>query len=68
MTETRYCSGCELDKPLQQFQVTRENRDGTTWVKTRRWCLACCNALFERQRTSNERLRVLARSLEESKP
>ncbi len=49
VTEMRYCSGCQQDKPLQQFQVNKENRDGTTWVKTRKWCHACCNALFEKQ-------------------
>ncbi len=52
VTEMRYCSGCQQDKPLQQFQVNKENRDGTTWVKTRKWCHACCNALFERQRAA----------------
>ncbi len=50
--ETRHCSGCGQDKPLQQFQVNKENRDGTTWVKTRKWCHACCNALFERQKAA----------------
>ena len=34
---------------MQQFQVNEENRDGTTWVRTRKWCHACCNALFEKQ-------------------
>ncbi len=48
-TETRYCSGCGQDKPLQQFQVNEKNRDGTTWVRTRTWCHACCRALFEKQ-------------------
>lgn len=47
--ETRYCSGCQQDKPLQQFQVNEENRDGSTWTRTRKWCHACCNALSERQ-------------------
>ena len=62
VTEMRYCSGCQQDKPLQQFQVNKENRDGTTWVKTRKWCHACCNALFERQATHRERLVALAES------
>ena len=62
VTEMRYCSGCQQDKPLQQFQVNKENRDGTTWVKTRKWCHACCNALFERQAAHRERLVALAES------
>ena len=53
VTETRHCSGCGQDKPLQQFQVNKEYQDGTTWVKTRKWCHACCNALFEKQRKSD---------------
>ncbi len=52
VAETRRCSGCGLDKPLQQFQVNVENRDGTTWVRTRKWCHACCRALFEKQDTA----------------
>ena len=51
-TETRHCSGCGQDKPLQQFQVTATNRDGTTWVRTRKWCLACCNKLAEKQKAA----------------
>ncbi len=53
-TETRHCSGCGLDKPLQQFQVIKENRDGTTWVKTRNWCLACCHELERKQQESDQ--------------
>ncbi len=49
VTETHHCSGCGQDKPLQQFQVNEENRDGTTWVRTRKWCHACCRALAETQ-------------------
>ncbi len=37
---------------MQQFQVNEENRDGTTWVRTRKWCHACCGALAERQAAS----------------
>lgn len=62
MDETRYCSGCQQDKPLQQFQVNKENRDGTTWVKTRKWCHACCNAPFERQAAAGKRVALLAES------
>lgn len=54
-TETRHCSGCGQEKPLEQFQVTKQNRDGTTWVKTRKWCLACCEALFARQKAADAR-------------
>ena len=54
-TEAKYCSGCGKEKPLEQFQVTKQNRDGTTWVKTRTWCLACCEALFTRQKAADAR-------------
>ncbi len=53
MADTRHCNGCGQDKPLQQFQVNMENRDGTTWVRTRKWCHACCNALAKKQAASN---------------
>ena len=51
--ETRHCSGCGLDKSLQQFQVIKENPDGTTWVKTRKWCLACCRELERKQQEAD---------------
>ena len=50
--ETRHCSGCEEDKPLQQFQVNETNQNGTTWVRTRKWCHACCRALTEKQKAA----------------
>ncbi len=49
VSETQHCSGCGKDKPLQQFQVNETNQVGTTWVRTRKWCHACCRALFEKQ-------------------
>ena len=54
VTETHHCSGCGQDKPLQQFQLNEENRDGTTWVRTRKWCHACCDALAKRQAAAAE--------------
>ena len=54
-TETKYCSGCGKEKPLAQFQVTKQNRDGAIWVKERKWCLACCEALFTRQKAADAR-------------
>ncbi len=60
-TETSYCSGCGQEKPIQQFQVTKQNRDGTTWVKTREWCLACCKALADRQEASDAGFREVHR-------
>lgn len=58
--EMQHCTGCGQDKPLQQFQVTKSNRDGSTWVKTRKWCFTCCEELFEKQRSADESFRAVA--------
>ena len=66
-TEIRHCSGCGQDKPLQQFQVNETNRGGTTWVRTRKWCHACCNDLFKKQTAFSEIRHHVMQSLAESR-
>ena len=51
--ETRHCSGCGQDKPWSQFEVREQNPDGTAWTRTRKWCHACCDALFKKREESN---------------
>lgn len=60
--ETRYCSGCQQDKPLDQFLVTETSHDGSAYQRKRKWCHACCEASSERQsRSAQQNVRSMAR-------